>query len=165
MKKLSLLIVMILVLVSTVMPTMAQEENIVEVADGAGNFTTLIAAAQAAGLADTLATGGPFTVFAPTDDAFAALLTSLNMTAEEVLANTDLLTSVLLYHVVDGAVYAETVVNMNGAQVETLNGAAITVSVTDSGVVLNDGVNVIATDIEASNGVIHVIDSVLLPPS
>ena len=139
--------------------------NIVEVAQEAGSFTTLLAAAEAAGLADTLADGGPFTVFAPTDDAFAALLESMDVSAEDLLADTDLLTTVLLYHVLDGAVIAETVVTLDGESVATLQGEMVSVSIVDGGVVLNDTVNVVATDVTASNGVIHVIDGVLLPPT
>lgn len=129
-------------------------------------FTTLLAAVDAAGLVQTLSDPeASFTVFAPTDAAFAAALDALGLTAEELLADTDLLTSVLLYHVLDGATYAETVVTLDGQSVATLNGAEISIAIVDGGVVLNDSVNVIDTDIEASNGVIHVIDAVLLPPS
>lgn len=136
--------------------------NLVEVASGAEGFSTLLAAAEAAGLVETLATGGPFTVFAPTDDAFAATLTALNMSADELLADTETLTQILLYHVVPNAVTAELVVGLTEAA--TAQGAPITIEVVDGGVVLNGTVNVVATDIHASNGVIHVIDGVLLPP-
>ncbi|MEQ8672966.1 MAG: BMP family ABC transporter substrate-binding protein [Aggregatilineales bacterium] len=137
-------------------------DDIVTVADGAGSFTTLLAAAEAAGLAETLATGGPFTVFAPTDEAFAAALDALGMTAEEVLADTETLTSILLYHVVENAVGAEVVVNLDGVSVPTLNGESVTISVTEDGVMVNDA-NVILADVHASNGIIHVIDAVLIP--
>jgi len=136
--------------------------NLVEVASGAEGFSTLLAAVEAAGLVDTLATGGPFTVFAPTDEAFAAALTALNMSAEELLADTETLTQILLYHVVPNAVTAELVVGLTEAT--TAQGAPITIEVVDGGVVLNGSINVVATDIHASNGVIHVIDGVLLPP-
>lgn len=141
----------------------AAEGNIVEVAQGAGNFTTLIAAAQAAGLAETLSTD-ELTVFAPTDEAFTAALGSLGITADELLADTEKLKSILLYHVVPGKVMAEQVVTMGGQEVETAGGQKVTITVDGSTVKVNDA-TVTTTDIEASNGVIHVIDSVLLPPA
>jgi uncharacterized surface protein with fasciclin (FAS1) repeats len=137
--------------------------NIAEVAAGAGSFNTLLAAVEAAGLAETLSYEGPFTVFAPTDDAFAAALEALGLTAEELLADTETLTSILLYHVAAGEYPAEAVVEMMG--IPTLQGSEIAVSVDDSGVSLNDSAQVIATDILASNGIIHVIDAVILPPA
>jgi transforming growth factor-beta-induced protein len=146
--------------------TVAAEEpgTVVEVAVETGEFPTLVAAIEAAGLVDTLNGEGPFTVLAPTEEAFAAALDALGMTAEELLADTDLLTSVLTYHVIPGDVYAETVVTLDGAMVETLNGADVTVTIDGETVMVNDA-TVLATDIAASNGVIHVIDSVLLPPA
>ncbi len=114
----------------------------------------------AAGLADTLAGEGPFTVFAPTDDAFAALPEG---TVESLLNNVPALTDVLLYHVVSGDVMAADVVGLNAAT--TLEGQDISISLRDGNVYLNDTVQVVITDIEASNGVIHVIDGVLLPPT
>ena len=134
--------------------------NIVEVAAAAGSFETLLAAAEAAGLAETLATAGPFTVFAPTDDAFAALPEGA---LEGLLADPEALAGVLLYHVVANAYPAEVVLTLDGADVETLNGQTVSVAVTEDGVVLNGSVMVIITDVYASNGVIHVIDAVLLP--
>jgi uncharacterized surface protein with fasciclin (FAS1) repeats len=142
----------------------AEEMDIVATAAAAGDFTTLVAAVEAAGLEGTLQGDGPFTVFAPTDEAFAALLTELDVTAEELLADTELLTSVLTYHVVEGEVPAEDVVTLDGEMVETVNGASVTITVDGDAVMVNDA-NVIATDVFASNGVIHVIDAVLLPPS
>ncbi len=138
--------------------------TIVDVASAAGDFTTLVAAVQAAGLVETLSGEGPFTVFAPTDEAFAAALEALGLTAEELLADTALLTSVLTYHVVEGKVLAADVVTMGGQEVATVNGATIMISVDGSSVMVNDA-NVVATDVMASNGVIHVIDKVILPPS
>ena len=138
--------------------------TIVDVAVGAGSFTTLVAAVQAAGLVETLSGEGPFTVFAPTDDAFAAALDALGLTAEELLADTDTLTSILTYHVVPGEVLASTVVTLDGQEVETVNGATVTISVDGDTVMVNDA-TVTAVDVDASNGVIHVIDSVLLPPA
>ncbi len=151
-------------------PAFAQEGTIVDIAVAASQadepqFTVLVQAVVAAGLADELAAEGPFTVFAPTDEAFINLLTSLNLSAEDVLANTDLLTQVLLYHVVSGAFPAADVVGLDGQSVETLQGESIAISIVDGGVVLNGDVNVIQADVLASNGVIHVIDKVLLPPS
>ena len=139
----------------------AGEQSIAEIAVADGSFMTLVAALEAAGLVETLAGDGEFTVFAPTDDAFAALPEG---TVESLLEDPEgALTDVLLYHVVDGAVPAETVVTLDSAT--TLQGDDVTISVTDDGVVLNDTVNVTATDIAAANGIIHVIDAVLIPPS
>jgi uncharacterized surface protein with fasciclin (FAS1) repeats len=129
-------------------------------------FTVLLAAIQNADpvILETLSGDGPFTVFAPTDEAFGALLEDLNMTAEELLASTEVLNTTLLYHVVSGSFVAEDVVALNGQNVPTLlENNEIMVSVTDAGVVLNNNVNVVTTDIAASNGVVHVIDAVLLP--
>jgi uncharacterized surface protein with fasciclin (FAS1) repeats len=138
--------------------------TIVDVAVAAGSFETLVAAVQAAGLVDTLSGDDPLTVFAPTDEAFAAALEALDMTAEELLADTDLLTSVLTYHVVAGTVPSSDVVTLDGQSVETVNGAEVQISVDGDTVMINDA-TVVTVDVAASNGVIHVIDSVLLPPS
>jgi uncharacterized surface protein with fasciclin (FAS1) repeats len=143
---------------------MADAGTIVDVAVEAGTFTTLVAAVEAAGLVDTLSGDGPFTVLAPTDDAFAAALEALDMTADELLADTDLLTSVLTYHVIPDEVPSSTVVTLDGESVATVNGADITISVDGDTVMINEA-TVTAVDVEASNGVIHVIDSVLLPPT
>ncbi len=123
---------------------------------GQAGFTTLTAAIEAAGLAGTLNGAGPFTVFAPTDEAFAKLPAG---TLEKLLADKDALTKVLLYHVASGSVYAKQVVDLRNAT--TLNGEKIAINI-DGGVMVNDA-NVIKTDVEASNGVIHVIDTVLIP--
>ena len=131
--------------------------NLVETAASAGSFTTLIAAVQAADLDGTLANDGPFTVFAPTDDAFAALPAGL---VDALLQDIPVLTEILLYHVVPGEVLAADVVSLSSAT--TLQGSAISIDTTDG--VKVDEANVITTDILASNGVIHVIDGVLLPP-
>lgn len=144
--------------------TSGELPTIAEIAAGDNNFSTLVAAVTAAGLADTLADpdAGPFTVFAPTNDAFVAALSALGLSAQDVLGNMDLLTDILTYHVVAGAVPAETVVTLDSAT--TLQGSDITIEVVDGVVVLNGTVNVVATDIMASNGIIHVIDFVLVPP-
>ncbi len=133
-------------------------------------FTVLLAAVAAADESILAALSDPeasLTVFAPTDEAFVALLEALETDAETLLADTELLNTVLAYHVLDGAVMAETVVTLDGESVPTLLGedATISISVTDDGVVLNDTINVVITDIEADNGVIHVIDAVLVPAS
>ena len=138
--------------------------TIPEVAADAGDFTTLVAAVEAAGLAETLSGEGPFTVFAPTDAAFEAALADLGLTADELLADTETLTSILTYHVVEGEVPSSEVVTLDGQSVATVNGAEVTISVDGETVMVNDA-TVTAVDVEASNGVIHVIDSVLLPPS
>ena len=142
------------------------DPDIVDTAVTAGDFSTLVAAVQAAGLEDTLRGEGPFTVFAPTDDAFAALPAG---TVETLLEDpSGDLTDILTYHVVPGAVPAADVVELDGQAVTTVNGAAITIGVADDGsVTLTDAagndVAVVATDIQANNGVIHVVDAVLLP--
>ncbi len=135
--------------------------DIVDTAVADGRFTTLAAALGAADLIDTLKGEGPFTVFAPTDDAFAKLPEG---TVETLLLpeNLEQLKSILLYHVVSGKVMAADVVTLTSA--DTVLGQAVTIKVEDGKVYLNDTVEVIITDVEASNGVIHVIDAVLLPP-
>jgi uncharacterized surface protein with fasciclin (FAS1) repeats len=134
--------------------------NIAEVAAAAGNFETLLAAVEAAGLVDALTSEGPFTVFAPTDEAFAALPEG---TIESLLADPEgALTQILLYHVVSGKVMSTDL--SDGMTAETLQGSPVTFSIKDGVVKVNDA-TVIAADIEASNGVIHVIDAVILPPS
>ena len=140
-------------------PRNKNQDNI-QTAQAAGSFNTLLKAIRLADLQGKLKTGGPYTVFAPTDEAFAKLPPE---TLAAVLADENLLRSILLYHVVDGAVFAKDVVGLTS--VETLNGATISIAVVGGGVVLNGTSNVIATDIAAKNGVIHVIDTVLLPPA
>ena len=140
----------------TEMPT-PEPQTIVDIAVADGRFETLVAALQAADLAETLAGEGPFTVFAPTDDAFGKLPEG---TVEALLADIPALTEILLYHVVSGNVLAEDVVMLESA--ETLLGDDVAIRVEDGMVYINDA-QVIITDILADNGVIHVIDSVLLP--
>jgi uncharacterized surface protein with fasciclin (FAS1) repeats len=135
--------------------------NIAEVATAAGSFNTLLAAAAAADLVGPLTGDDELTVFAPTDDAFAAALEALNLSADELLAS-PLLGDILTYHIVAGEVKSDVVVTLDGQSVETLNGDSVTVSVNGSSVMVNDA-NVTAVDVDASNGVIHVIDAVLLP--
>ena len=138
----------------------AEAQTIVAVASGAGTFNTLVAAVTAAELVETLNSEGPFTVFAPTDEAFAALPAG---TVEELLKpeNKDKLTAILTYHVVPGKVMAADVTTMDAG---TVNGAKAPVVVGDAGVTYA-GANVTKTDIAASNGVIHVIDAVVMPPA
>jgi uncharacterized surface protein with fasciclin (FAS1) repeats len=133
----------------------AQAKDIVDTAVGAGNFKTLAAALTAAGLIDTLKGKGPFTVFAPTDAAFAKIPKA---DLDKLLADKAKLTAVLTYHVVPGKVMAK---DVKAGKVKTVQGGEITVATT--GGVTVDGAKVSATDIVASNGVIHVIDSVILP--
>lgn len=137
------------------------EKDIVDTAVAAGQFETLAAALGAAGLVDTLKGDGPFTVFAPTDEAFAKLPDG---TVESLLEpeNRDQLVAILTYHVVAGKVKAADVVKLSSAT--TVNGQDVSIAVADDGVRIDDA-NVIATDIDASNGVIHVIDTVILPGS
>jgi transforming growth factor-beta-induced protein len=136
--------------------------DIVDVAVAAGAFPTLVAALGAADLVDTLKGDGPFTVFAPTEEAFAELLEALGVTAGELLADTELLTSVLLHHVVPGKVMSADLAGASDLMVTTVQGGEV--SVTESmGSVTIDEATVVTADIEASNGVIHVIDKVLLP--
>ncbi|MEQ9569537.1 MAG: fasciclin domain-containing protein [Longimicrobiales bacterium] len=140
-------------------PASAQSDgDIVDVAVAAGNFTTLAAALEAAGLVEVLKGEGPFTVFAPTDEAFAKLPEG---TVEALLQDIETLTAILTYHVVPGKVMAADVVGLDEAG--TVNGAMIDISVYNGTVKVNDA-TVTATDIEASNGVIHVIDTVIMPP-
>jgi uncharacterized surface protein with fasciclin (FAS1) repeats len=136
-----------------------EKKDIVDTAVGAGSFKTLVAAVKAADLVDTLKGKGPFTVFAPTDEAFAKLPPG---TVESLLKpeNKKKLIAVLTYHVVPGKVMAKDVVKLTEAK--TVQGSAVTVAVKD-GKVSVDGANVVKADIETSNGVIHVIDAVILP--
>ena len=134
--------------------------NIVETAVAAGSFNTLVAAVTAADLGGALSGEGPFTVFAPTDDAFAALPAG---TIDALLADpSGDLTQILLYHVLSGKVMAEAVAD--GLEVETLQGSNVMFTIVDGKPMIN-GAMIVTTDIEASNGVIHVIDAVILPPA
>lgn len=145
--------------VSTTAPV-AQEQDIVDTAVGAGSFNTLVAAVKAAGLVETLKGDGPFTVFAPTDDAFKKLPEG---TVEELLKAENLakLQAILTYHVVPGSVMAADVVKLDSAK--TVQGGNVAIKVVDGNVMIN-GAKVVTTDIKCKNGVIHVIDSVILPP-
>ena len=135
--------------------------DIIDTAVAAGSFKTLAAAVTAAGLVPTLKGAGPFTVFAPTDEAFAKLPAG---TVDALLADIPKLTAILTYHVVAGKVMAADVMKMDGKEAATVNGAHIKISTTN-GVKLNATSTVVKTDIECTNGVIHVIDTVIMPPS
>jgi len=137
---------------------MEESQTIVDIAVADGRFETLVAALSAADLVETLSGEGPFTVFAPTDDAFAKLPEG---TVETLLNDIPALTDILLYHVASGEVLAEQVITLNSAK--TLNEKFVEIDVMDGMVYVNDA-QVIITDIQADNGVIHVIDTVLLPP-
>ena len=140
------------------LPALADTADIVDTAVEAGTFNTLVAAVQAADLVDILKGDGPFTVFAPTDDAFAALPAG---TVENLLKteNRDQLIAVLTYHVVPGKVMSTDLVD--DMKAATVQGSSVTIDL-DNGVMV-DGASVVAADIEATNGVIHVIDAVILP--
>jgi uncharacterized surface protein with fasciclin (FAS1) repeats len=146
--------------ITTALPAWANDKDIVDTAVGAGEFTTLAAALEAADLVSTLKGEGPFTVFAPTDAAFKKLPAG---TVETLLKpeNKQQLVGILTYHVVAGKVMAADVVKLDEAK--TVNGKMIDVVVEGGAVKVNQA-NVTATDVAASNGVIHVIDEVLMPP-
>ena len=141
-----------------------QSKNVVQIAQGIGDFSILVDAVVAAGLVDTLSGPGPFTVFAPTNAAFASLLTELGVTAPQLLADKALLTSVLTYHVVPGRILASDITE--GAQPATVQGQKFTLSLA-GGPSITDArgrkANIVATNVQAANGVIHVIDKVILP--
>ncbi|MDE1336117.1 fasciclin domain-containing protein [Vibrio aestuarianus] len=135
------------------------KKDVVDVAVENGSFNTLVTAVKAAGLVDTLKGEGPFTIFAPTDEAFAKLP---NVTVETLLQpeNKDKLVSILTYHVVSGKVMAADVITMDNAR--TIQGQMVKITLDGDSVMINNA-NVVAADVKASNGVIHVIDTVLLP--
>ena len=162
MKRLMMLMAAVMLAPSFAAADDYEKKNIVETAVAADNFDTLVAAVKAAGLVDALSGEGPFTVFAPTDEAFAKLPKG---TLEKLLSEEgkDQLVAILKYHVVKGKVPASKVVKVDAAP--TLQGKNVQVEVTDGGVVLNGKSKVIKTDIMTSNGIIHVIDTVLLPPT
>ena len=140
---------------------LAQNDDIVTLAVGNEDLSTLVAAVKAAGLVETLQGDGPFTVFAPTNEAFAALPEG---TVENLLKpeNKDQLVAVLTYHVVSGEVYSKDL--KNGQTAQTVQGSDINVKLNKNGAMINDA-KVVAADVEASNGVVHVIDHVIIPPS
>lgn len=137
----------------------AAEMNIVQTAINAGNFTTLATALTEAGLVDALEGKGPFTVFAPTDEAFNNLPDGA---LDNLLKDKEALKNVLLYHVVSGDISSAQIVDLD--EVKTLNGSEIKIKTSDGKVMVNNA-DVIGADVDASNGIIHVIDKVLLPPT
>ena len=160
MKRIALALTLLVVSLSLVASAGSMgKKDIVDTAVAAGDFKTLATALQAAGLVDTLKGKGPFTVFAPTDEAFAKLPAG---TVENLLKpeNHEKLVSILTYHVVPGKVMAKDVVKLHEAK--TVNGKDVKI-MTEGGKVMVDNANVVKTDIACSNGVIHVIDSVILP--
>ncbi|MBK5287146.1 MAG: fasciclin domain-containing protein [Acidimicrobiia bacterium] len=150
---------------TTTAPPAVPDQTIVEIASSNPDFSTLVAAVKAAGLVETLSGEGPFTVFAPTNEAFAKLPAG---TVDTLLLpeNQQKLSDILTYHVVSGTVLAA---DVQPGAVTTVNGADFTISVEGGDVIITDGEGnqskIVQTDIEASNGVIHVIDTVLLPPA
>lgn len=138
-------------------PRASNHKDIVDTAVAAGSFTTLAKALEATGLVETLKSAGPFTVFAPTDEAFAKLPAG---TLQSLLNDPEKLKQILLYHVVSGRVLAKDVVKIKSAR--TVQGSSLSIS-SGGGKVMIDNANVIKTDVLASNGVIHVIDSVIIP--
>jgi uncharacterized surface protein with fasciclin (FAS1) repeats len=156
----SLFVVSAFLLVFTAMQAtggMKAEKDIVDTAVGAGSFNTLVTAVKAAGLVDTLKGEGPFTVFAPTDEAFAKLPEG---TVEALLKDKEKLTAILTYHVVPGKVMAKDVAGLSSAK--TANGQALSIK-SENGEVMVDNAKVVKVDIPCSNGVIHVIDTVVIP--
>ena len=155
-KLLGLVMVLAVVAAAALAAPPATDQDIVDTAVAAGSFNTLVTAVEAAGLVETLKGEGPFTVFAPTDEAFAKLPEG---TLEALLADKAKLTAILTYHVVPGKVMSQDVVELSSAK--TVQGQSVTIDTTEG--VKIDGANVIQADIETSNGVIHVIDAVILP--
>jgi uncharacterized surface protein with fasciclin (FAS1) repeats len=143
-------------------PEVRQDKNIVQVASGAPQFSTLVSLIKKAGLVKTLSGKGPFTVLAPTNAAFNKVPKD---TLNAIAADKNLLTKVLTYHVIAGEVPAAEVVKLNGKKVKTVEGSKVTITVRDGKVYVNKTAKVTATDIEASNGVIHAINNVLVPQS
>ena len=150
-------------LAAFVSPALAAEKDIVDTAVANGSFKTLVAAVKAADLVDVLKGDGPLTVLAPTDEAFAKLPEG---TVESLLKpeNKDKLIAILKYHVIPGKAMAKDVVKLGGKEVKTVQGESAKIQVAD-GKVTVDGAKVVKTDVVASNGVIHVLDTVIIPPS
>jgi len=146
-----------MLIISTATGGMKADKDIVDTAVGAGSFKTLVTAVKAAGLVDTLKGQGPFTVFAPTDAAFAKLPKG---TVEALLKDKEKLTAILTYHVVPGKVMAKDVMDLSAAK--TANGQSLSIKA-ENGAVMVDNAKVVQADIPCSNGVIHVIDTVVLP--
>lgn len=149
---------------TTTTAAVEEETSVLDLAVEAGQFSTLVAAVEAADLVETLEGEGPFTVFAPTDAAFEAAFETLGITAEELLADTETLTAILTYHVIAGqAADSQLVSTLDGQSIETVNGQSVQISVQD-GQIMIDEATVVSADLEADNGIVHVINAVLLPP-
>jgi uncharacterized surface protein with fasciclin (FAS1) repeats len=147
---------------TTTEPVM-EEQSVLDLAIEAGQFSTLIAAIDAAGLTDTLQGEGPFTVLAPTDAAFDAAFEALGITAADLLADTETLTAILTYHVLPQAADSQLIATLDGSSVPTVNGQSVDVNVVDGQIMINQA-TVVSADLVADNGIVHVIDAVLLPP-
>jgi len=149
---------------TTTEPPMEETTTVLDLAVEAGQFSTLVAAIEATGLGETLSGEGPFTVLAPTDAAFEAAFEALGITAEELLADTDTLTDILLYHVLGQEADSQLVATLDGQEVPTLQGESVLVTVSGGTISINDA-EVVSADLAADNGIVHVINGVLLPPS
>lgn len=147
---------------TTTEPVM-EEQSVLDLAIEAGQFSTLIAAIDAAGLAETLEGEGPFTVLAPTDAAFEAAFEALGITAADLLADTETLTAILTYHVLPQAADSQLVATLDGSSVPTVNGQSVDINVVDGQIMINEA-TVVSADLIADNGIVHVLDAVLLPP-
>jgi uncharacterized surface protein with fasciclin (FAS1) repeats len=144
--------------------TAAPQTSVLDLAIEAGQFSTLVAAIEAAGLVETLEGDGPFTVLAPTNQAFDDAFEALGITADELLADTETLTQILTYHVLPQEADSQLVSSLDGESVATLNGDTIDIAVIEGGTIQIDGVaDVVSADLEADNGIVHVINAVLLP--
>lgn len=141
-----------------------ESTSVLDLAVEAGQFSTLVAAIEAAGLGETLEGEGPFTVLAPTDAAFEAAFEALGITAEELLADTETLTQILLYHVLGQEADSSLVATLDGQEVPTVQGESILVTVDGSNILINEA-QVVSPDLAADNGIVHVINGVLLPPT
>ena len=161
MKRVNVILAAIAITIASFQSANAQSKDIVDLAVGNENLSTLVAAVKAAGLVETLQGDGPFTVFAPTNKAFEALPEG---TLETLLKpeNKDQLASILTYHVVSGNVKSTDL--YDGQEAKTVQGSEIKVKISDNGAMINNA-SVVAANVEASNGIVHVIDKVILPPS
>lgn len=148
---------------TTTTEAMMDETSVLDLAIEAGQFSTLVAAVEAAGLVDTLEGEGPFTVLAPTDQAFEEAFAALGIAPEDLLADTETLTAILTYHVIPQAADSSLVATLDGQSVPTVNGQEVGISVVD-GQIMIDQATVVSADLEADNGIVHVINAVLLPP-
>lgn len=162
MKKIIVTLLLTMLLAGLASPALAEtmqtQKNIVQTASDAGQFNTLVTAVKAAGLSDTLSTGGPYTVFAPNDAAFDKLPAG---TVQSLVNDKPKLTGILKYHVVQGKYTADDLAKMN--DVKTLDGKTLTIKKQPDGSVMINGAKVVKADIQTSNGVIHAIDSVMMP--